>query len=349
MVGYVYSLFFFTSVVAVLSEYASKNFKKASYSLIFILLVILAVFRDGNIMPDYKMYLDLFKSIDAGTNNYPIEFSYIILVKISNFIYKGNFLFFLALYAVLGVGLKLYLINRYSINQFYSLVLLICNFYLIQDLVQIRASVAIGLIYLGTFQLLDNKKKPFVVLILLASFFHFTSIVYLLSYYFSGRRFSKWKFILFIVFAYIFSFFGYKLLEVMVNIIPLSYVQLKLIGYLSGDRVSSLGINVFGIFIISKIILFLILLYFQHRLNSVTYNFLLKMYCSGILIYVGLSGVPDVAVRLSYVFFFSEIFLIPMMMLKVKPRIISNLLIIFFSYFLLYFNINSTSLFNYVN
>lgn len=312
-------------------------------------MVIVAVFRDGDIMPDYKMYFDLFYLIDKGKNNYPIEYSYILLVKLSNFIFKGDFLFFLAIYAVLGIGIKLYLINRYSTHKFYSVLLLISNFYLIQDLVQIRASVAIGLIYLGIFQLIANKKKAFVIFILLATFFHFSSIIFLFLFFISENKFSKWKYIFFIALAYVFSFFGYKLLNAIINIIPSSYAQLKLLTYLSVERVSSLEINVFGIFIISKIILFFLLISFQNRIRSILYNYLLKMYGFGILFYVGLSGIPDVAVRLSYVFFFSEIFLIPMIIIRLKAKVVPSLTIIFFSFLLLYFNINLTSLFKYIN
>ena len=229
----------------------------------------------------------------------------------------------------------------------YSMLIYFVNFFIIFGLIQIRAGVAFGFILYGITRI--NEKKVFLKSIIAATFFHYSSFVFIILILLPKFKISRFKIYLFLSISFLVNKLLTPLMDFILSVMPITYLEKKLITYTFASRLERFEIDFFSPFILSKILLLLIFSFFIEKISKAGNNsiIMLKMYLLGVCVYISLASFPDLAVRLSNMLFISEIILLPYFIsMFVQKKMIKTTLILF-AFFMLYINVNFLSYFNY--
>jgi hypothetical protein len=337
------------SILVFISEQLSLQKSKILYVFFGIFLCIIAGFRNGENMPDYETYKGFYDAIVSGYFSYFIEISFIYIAKLSNLIINENSIVLFVIYAILGVSLKLYSIWNLSDLYFYSLIIYISNYFILQEMIQIRAGIATALILLSIVPLYNRNIKYFLLIIVCATLFHYSSIIFLLLWFLKPIKYNKILYFSLIVIAYLIHFSWIDIIGLISDFIPFNDIVLKFESYTDETRTELLKINVFGLFALTRIV---ILIYFTFFVNLIErhnkYIFiLLKCYAIGIFIYIALSQYPDIAVRISYTLMASDILIIPTLIYTIKGHYLPRLIVVIYGLLVFLLNVYFTSYFNW--
>ena len=175
----------FLAGVAIVSNRFNERSQRLLYIVCGFLLLLVVLLRNHEVSRDYLIYERLYilapdlsvlkQSFFKYYSESSSELSHSILcsfLKATGNSDITNLWIVFTLYAILGVSAKLYGIKRLSNLEFYSLFIYSCNLFLLHEMTQIRAGLAIGIIFIALAELRDNNKKNFCLWIFLASFFH---------------------------------------------------------------------------------------------------------------------------------------------------------------------------------
>jgi hypothetical protein len=337
------------SLPALMSNGLSVKSSNRLYIILAICLVCVAGFRSGSTLPDYATYAGYYSSVVAGQLTYFIEISFLFIAKLSNIILAGNSIVLFVIYAIIGVSLKTYAIRKLTPLFFLSLLIYISNYFILHEMIQIRAGVAAAFILLSIVPLYDRSFKSFLVLIGFATFFHYSSIIFLSLWFLKTKRFNRIVFVSLIPMAYFLSIFvdfssGISFIS---NYIPFGGIVEKVATYSQGVD-NRYNINVFGLFPITRIIIMLFFISFVHKIQRYNKYFyiLMKMYSLGIFAYIGLSSFPHFAVRIGYTLLVSEIFIIPTLIYAIRGYYLPRIIVIIYGLLAFSLNVFFTSYFN---
>lgn len=340
-----------TSVAAFISDRLPAQKSQILFSIFLIFLIFVAGFRNGGAMPDYATYAGYYGRVVEGQFTYFIEVSFVYIVRLSNIILNGNSIVLFVIYAIIGVSLKGYAIKKLSHLFFYSLVIYISNYFILHEMIQIRAGVATAFILLSIVQLYDRSIRNFVVLICCATLFHYSSIIFLSLWFLNTNRYNKILYIGLVPIAYLvhFLFSGVNAISFISNYIPFVGIVDKLATY-SNDGGGDLNkINVFGLFSLTRIFILIFFTFFAsliQRHNKYFY-ILLKMYALGIFTYIALSMYPHIAVRISYTLLVSEIIIIPTLIYTIRGYYFPRFIVVLYGLLAFYLNVYFTSYFQW--
>lgn len=204
----------------ILALFAIKDVFQIGFSTnrkLFILAILLLIFHDGfrwGIGTDWEAYLSYFKQNDW--DNVDMDIGYIWLNKFIS-AFTDNYTVFLVIHAVIVYSLISRTIYKYSVYPLLSLFL----FYalMITYLGMNRQYISFAIAIFSFQFLIENKKVIFIVLILFASLFHTSVLLFLFAIFFN--REIKLKYILWLFFlALIISISG------IINKLPLNIFYL---------------------------------------------------------------------------------------------------------------------------
>ena len=278
-----------------------------------VLLVLLAGFRIGSQFPDYSSYLVLYEQVKSG--DALVELSFICISKIVAFLFN-NVLFVFLIYALIGVTLKLVAIKQLTDLWLLSLVVYVANFFILHEMIQIRAGIASAFLLLSIKPIYDRNFKKFITFTLLAIFFHISSLI-ILPLWFLGE--FKYKANLSYMISIMPIAYGIYFMKITVlNFIPIPYVQEKLELYALLQELGTADfltdINVFNYVFLAKIIIFYLLVWKSQLLmlqNKYTIV-LLHIYAVSLFMYPALAMMPVLAGRVSELLGVVEIILFPL-------------------------------------
>ncbi len=158
-----------------------------------VLCGLAATLYSSTLSRDAPLYQEAFSAFSgSGLDNVLIELAviepaFLIVAKVANALGIGAVLLF-ALYAFASSALKIWLILKVSRDPRLSLLVFISYFFLLHDSTQIRASMAIALIYWGAWDLCEGRTTAFwVKLIVAAALFHMSSLAFGMAYFFRFR------------------------------------------------------------------------------------------------------------------------------------------------------------------
>ena len=336
------------SILAFISEYLPLHKSKLLYVLMGISLIIVAGFRDGQRMPDYETYEGMYYVVVSDSFSYFIEISFIYIAKLSSVIVEENPVALFIIYAIIGVTLKLFSIKKLSNLYFYSLVIYTSNYFILHEMIQIRAGVATAFILLSIVSVYNRNLKHFFFLIGCATLFHYSSIVFLFLWFLRKNSYNKYLYFSLIPIAYLIHF-TLDPLSLIVNYLPFDLKNLKMDIYTDESRAKRLEINVLGIFILTRMI---ILVYFTSFANLIKlYNkyffILLKCYAFGIFIYIAFAKYPEISVRICYTLLVSEIIIIPTLLYTIKGHYLPRVILVLYGLLAFILNVYFTTYFNY--
>lgn len=296
----------------------SKNVKKDCllYYVFAFFFIIIATFRGATRdTPIYKYVYDNIYSLTSSISDFydktGMEASYGILALLFNslglpFSFFLFFISFLTFYFIKKAS------NNFNVTSVYVLICYIPVFFANHQLMQIRQGLAIAIGYYFLSAILANKNKFFAYFsFIFGFFFHNIILIFVLfSNSFLNKIIATTRFKLLIKVLFIFIFI-FIFCRVVTNLDLLSTTE-RISNY--SDTEYSEERSFLHPANLRSIILLIIFTFLKPKKESFFYGFLVIFYAAGVGFRLGFYDFLILSGRLSTIFTFSEIFLIPMLL-----------------------------------
>jgi hypothetical protein len=330
---FVIVLFLIVAFFAIIPLIDSK-YKLCAFIFINVILVCFAAFR-GEDFTDYKNYIMYFER----NGDIFVEPAFILISAVIH-LFSYNVIFLFVIFAILGVSLKFLAIKELTQLWLLSIVIYISYFYILHELVQIRAGVATGFLLLCIKPIYDRNFKRFMFLAFLAITFHYSAILIIPLYFLNKNPSKKW--LLFSVpLAYLIYFLGVNLIV----FLPVTGIQEKIELYKQlNEELQEETINVFNLLFLARVAIFYFIIWKYELINS--HNkytpVLLKIYGISLMSLLLFAQMPVVAFRLNEFFGIVEIILVPLIYYTILPSTFSKTIVILiganFLFILIFYN-----------
>lgn len=279
--------------------------------------VVIAGLRAPGCDKDSLAYLTVFNQESV---NILVEKSFYLISSLVKFCCGPDFFFVLFLYAFIGVSAKFLAIRQLTELWMLASAIYISNFFLLQEMTQIRIGIATGMLLLCIKPLYERRWKSFLLFAGIGTVFHYAALVVLPFWFLNIKSFNKYLYATVLILAYCFFFAGFSITELL-NYIPVDYIKEKLALNLEATK-NELAINPFTIFQSLRLLIAGILFWKLERI--VTFNkyvpLLLKIYVFGIASFLLFTDVPTFTLRISEFLEVVEIILIPSLVYAFKDR-----------------------------
>lgn len=342
--------YLFTVAVSLLHSFSQKH-RRALYVAVFFILFFFAASRGQYVGRDYGVYTEIFGEFISSRNYFTAENiafyepAFFIIPAIARLIFgTGYIIASFVFFAFLGVFFKLkatYLSNSF----FLSVALYAGSFFLLHEMTQIRVGVASGILLMGIRYIKQKNLGKFLLIILCACFFHYSSILFLPVYFLSDKPIFRIKYVILLILAYAIAISKINVLEV-VNLGSLS-PKLELYNKLA-NKGQNANINIFNIGSLVNVFILLILLSRANFLANFNKYFILmfKIYFLSIFLYLILSPMPVLAIRTSELFGTVQYCLIPSLIYLFDRKEIGYYIGIFVSIVAFFLYVFYTKIFN---
>ena len=298
------------------------------------ILTLFASLR-GNIGGDYEAYLNLYntaKEASSQSDLFSVEFTYYYICKIANFLSLG-FMGVLFIYDMLAISILFYAVSKLS-KQFFFVILFYYSFYFfLHPMIQLRASIAAGLVLVGVLCMIKKKRILFYLSVLIGSCFHISLLIFLPFYYLCRKIKLRPKFyFFFFLIAVIIS----KLISISGTLLSLlpeaySFITLKLLSH-QNTLEAGIGNRTANIYYIMACLKILFNLFLQSKVKlleqkekHITYTLVIHYFAY--IIYILLSDMHIVAARIAELLGIVEILLIPMLIYIFRPSYFGKILV----------------------
>ncbi len=312
---------------------ANKNLTISSKTLFFIvigiLLILIAGLRPIGIDNDSMNYVSILRTSLSEANFIDKEPTFWIINEINKILFRGNEQTFFLIFAIIGVSLKLYVIRQYSVSPILSLLTYISMFFILQEMTQIRAGVAIGFVFLALHDLERKRNISFVTKILIATLFHYSAIVILALYFLSRNKINSFFYFLLPLVGLFFSYTN-VMLEIMyqsVSILP-DFLSTKIHIYLSFmeqykvKKVNPVNIGNLFLLCIYYLNLYIATNKQNFKVKEGYYLLCIKLLGFGFFILFSFSFLEVFAYRMANYLFFSLVFLLPIIAQYFRQKIL---------------------------
>jgi hypothetical protein len=316
----IYIIYFI--VLAVLAtEFELHPFKHWP-ALVFIIfcLALLAGLRGNYISKDYDTYNYSFNAVYIYLNQIKLgniftffEPGYIVTVAaIRSFSDLNYGIYILLFFAFASITLKIYSINKLSLNPFLAILFYFTHYFGLQEMTQIRIGFASALFFMGLIHFFRGNRAAFVLYIIIATTFHYSAILYLIVLFFNATSLNRYLYTGIIILSVVLGFIKTPLFDILSSINP-DLIAGKLQGYDYIQRHSTdLKINIFNVlyFINIACILYIIFAIPVERLMTDSkLIFFTKCSILSVFLLSLFSGVPLVAFRISELFGILSLFM----------------------------------------
>lgn len=326
------------SIFSYLFDFSNRYLylKKFLFFVCAFYLCLFAGLRGVGVGADDSAYVNFFESIENYIDLTVPEYSYkisdgnmehgfaVIASVVSTF--TDNHIYFFIVIAALSISINTYVINRLSKMIFISMAAYYVNMYFQKDLNQIRAGLASALVFLQFYYIFQKKLYSAAFAFLLAISIHFSAIVAFVLF-FINRPFPKSLCFSALISSVVISFFG--LSGFLLELLPAGNgLYEKIAIYINWDlynyRISITDpVNLKNIFL-SLCFMWLSRKAFYHPEYYFVFNTFLFMTCARL----ALSDLAILSARLSAIFSFSEVLIIPLVILFIKNKIFCQAVII---------------------
>ena len=338
---YIALLFAILLFIAVLAFFEDEEIQNRGWLLLSlaIVLTLFVAFRPEGIDKDYNAYLGYFRS-PTGVSASLTEPTFKMINGLARSLEAPTLLF--AIYAFLAVPLKIHAIKRLSPYWYLSILLWFTHLFIIQEMTQIRVAVASGIFLFSLPLLGDGKKLKYILLAVVAVLFHYSALVLVPLFIFGNKDLSRlFRCILIIVpiIMYAFPFAGMDMLKT----IPIPFLQQKLQMYDDLMVYEGIGteINIYNAMALVRLFAYYVLIWkYDYLKDKYPYMpILLKVFCYSICMYVGLSFLPPIAMRVEELIAIIDCILFPLLAVLLRPHWLGRLLLVLYAIAILAANI----------
>lgn len=221
------------------------------FAFIFLMMVLICINKPED-TTDNMMYMRMYDN--GGDSLYgkkDMEPTFGLICQLS-----PTFHYLLLTYALLSVGTHLFGIVRNSPNLWLSMLIYLCDTYILHDIIQIRAAVAAGLILISIRYIAERKWFIYFALITVATLFHYSAIIFVPLYFLPKKKMYKWFWIGMLGVSVILALFDIQLGKLS-RYIPLGIVDYYMGVYLGRVKVDVVGLSPMRI-VISGILMILV-------------------------------------------------------------------------------------------
>lgn len=313
----IYVLYFiFIAILAIQYQFTPFKSNFPLYTIV-ILLALLAGFQDTSVSKDYLDYQYLFDNIHEMTGGgfyylLAYEPGFVGIVIFFRKLFEANYgIAIMFFYALTSLSVKVFTINRLSINPYLVLLFYFSYFFLLHEMTQIRISLAAGIFLISLIPFLNEKRMTFAGLILLATCFHYSAILYLIILLFNTDKFNKNLYSGVLVLSLLFGIIKLPVLNLLGNF-NASNISTKLATYIVTSQNGSIEVNVFNSLNILNILCsFYFIFAVKQEILTKDKKLMLFLKCNILSIFLLslLSGAPAFAMRFSQLFSVAQIFL----------------------------------------
>lgn len=313
------------------------TYSKFSFFILYLALVLIVGLRGEGVDHDYTTYL-----ISITKNETISEPTYLIIsLLISSFNLPTVLLFLL--YAILGIGIKLYVIDKYSKLPIIAILIYLCNFLLLHDINQIRAGVASAFILLSVPFLAQKERFKFCLCIISATLFHFSSFIAFILLFITNNKLSRVTYLIWFILPIL--GLGIHLISLdIISFIPIDSVRSKLEMYKYLEEIGTEGFaqaNLFNLYFLFKLFIYYFFLfkYCYYKEDGRLFNIYLKIYGISLFLFPSLSSItPLLGYRTSELIGIIEILLFPYLFTIFKTKNQAKCMVVL--YVILLFSIN---------
>lgn len=169
-----------------IEEQLQNRDKMLLYGVFGIAMIFIAGMREVGVVPDADAYEELYYSDtdSVAMMLYEPSFNFIIDL-LQSFSLGINALFFT--YAIISIPVHLTLFWKISRLPLLTLTIYISYYFMMHEMVQIRAGVAAGFFLWAIYLYVEKKKFLTLIFILLATLFHYSAAAGLVIFFFSNR------------------------------------------------------------------------------------------------------------------------------------------------------------------
>ena len=335
-------------MLAFIEDYIKVKQLMMLYIIVGLFLILYAGFRPVGFDRDSLAYESLFMNPDSKFTVLTMEPLFLVICRtLYAFVQDVRILFLF--FAMLGVSLNVVAIKRLCPMYFFPLLIYFSNFYMVHELTQIRAGVAVGIFLFAIKPIIEGRKLRVLLLIFLSSMFHYSSLALLPMLFLSNNdfdRISKYLWASIVPICIIMYFFNVDIL----TSFPLPFVSQKVEIYKTMSEFGSTDrANMLNPFTIFRMVVFLYLLYFSKTVSHYVpcVNVVVRMLGCSILIYCIFSSVKVIGTRLSELYAIAEIVAYPCIIYTIRPKFVGEIMVFFMSCVYLYFNLFQWQLFNF--
>lgn len=164
------------------------------YGVLAIAMILIAGLREVGSTPDTDVYCDMYYGKYSKVLESVTEPSFTFISNILNSFSLSVTSLFLT-YAIISTVIHLSFFWKFSKFPFLTLTIYISYYYMMHDMVQIRAGVAAGLFLWAIYYYAESKKKIALIFILIGILFHYSATAGLVIFLFS-QKLPKWQRIL---------------------------------------------------------------------------------------------------------------------------------------------------------
>ena len=276
-----------------------------------VLLTFMAGFRGPDVGKDYEGYQYVFDTIYDMVGQKDIfvpilEPGFTAIVLVFRALFDTNYgLTIMLFFALTSVVLKTISFKELSFNPYMVLLFYYSHFFFLHEMTQIRIGFASAIFFIALIYYLRGNKRLFIILILGATFFHYSALIYLVVLFFDPRNLNKYIYGIVLALSMILGYLKLPLLNFMGNLDP-SDVSQRLSNYTylveSGNAQSVNVFNVLNLLNIACCLFFLFLTPGQKLRDDKALTLFLKCNILSIFLLSLLSGVPSLSFRFSELF-----------------------------------------------
>ena len=298
----------------------------------FVGLFLVSSFRVFGLDSDYYHYLNLY-NFEGQFQEETKEFSFVFIRYLLNAVLELEFGYFLAIYAFLGVSLKVLSIRRLSPNSYFSAYIYFFTFFWLHEYTQIRVGVAAALIFLSVSDILKGRLSLFLAKLVLATLFHWSALLALPIYFFRNK--SVWFFFGGVFLSIVLAPFSANIVNSLINVlVDYSILFSKYYRSHSGHLEQFPLFNLYSVLLLSIVVISFFGAYrkkISGRVDDVP-SLLVSIFCYSTLLYFLFAGLhrPVLAFRSSELFMVSVIFLLPWLLKVLNYSVIWRIYFLFF-------------------
>jgi hypothetical protein len=323
----------------IFSPISNKNEAKHFVTFSYFVLLLFASLRFG-IGTDYFSYSWIFFALPENFS----DISFLQIVSFSLLVEPGfsflmilfkslnlPFSYFIVLCAFISLGLTLYTIQKYSINKLLSLFIFFANYYMVYIESALRQGIAMTIFLYAFYDFLYTRKKvKYYLLIILGMTIHVSILITLCIPFIVKIHKNIFRnpiiIVIMVMLSLVSSIFMPRVFGFIISIFS------KKSGYF--DRNLSLNIFPIGLRLLEMILVY-ILFRKKYMMLSEREIMAVKVYISGVYIYLMVSSIGQS--RVSEYFTFIEIILLPNLLSYVKIKSRQVYRAVFLSLFIMLF------------
>ena len=335
-------LFVILLVIVVLAFFEDEKIQGNVWLLVCLgaVLTLYVAFRPEGIDKDYNAYMGYYNN-PSGVVASLAEPTFKLINGFARMCGEPMLLF--ATYAFLAIPLKVYSLKRISPYWYLSILVWFTHLFIIQEMTQIRVAVASAIFLFSLPYIAEKRRLIAAVCLIMAVLFHYSALVLLPLVFIGNRPLTRTlKVLLFILPLLMYA--SPMLSMDLLKMVPIPFVQQKLQMYeelmiyeggVWGD------INIFNVMAMVRLISYYFLLWkYDYLAERYPYvPMLMKIFCYSICLYVGLSFLPPVAMRIEELVSIIDCILLPLLAVLVRPHWLGRLSVIIYAVGVLFANL----------